>query len=447
MEKLRLPIFLWAILFVLLLPAHAFGGELRVGAGKVSITPEAAVFPYLPSDGPSLNVVSGERNIVGVHDDIYARALVMDDGARRVALVVLEVTAVPLADEIAKAIAQEIGVPESNVMLAATHTHSVPLFSFAGSNPSPRERREIDRLKQGAVEAARQANAHLEPAQVVFARGQGWVNVNNGEQSGSRAGYDPLGPSDKSLDVVRFESPNGSPIALLVNYASHAEVMFRSVTRDNGYEVSGDLPGAVSRILEGKASAAPVVLFTSGAEADQLTIFKSVKPAGKLPTSDEGAGGWALLDALAQRLGESVLNVVSTMKAGTSQVHIEAASSTVSCPGQQIRIDSETHQVTKEDKPPVEIPLSMLKINDIVLAGVGGDVASAIGQHLKSASPLPDTTLVSIAGPYIGYIFSDASYVHPGHGITKSLLKEECADHAVVDGIVRMINGTTNEKH
>ena len=444
MKMRRLSSWVWAAVLAVLWQAHAFGGELRVGTGKISVTPDPLVFPYRPSDAPSLNVISGERSIVGVHDDIYARALVLDDGARRVALVVLECTTVPMADELQEAVAKELGLSKASVMLAATHTHSVPLFSFSGSNPSPRERKEIDRLKQGAVEAARLANASLQPAQVAFARGQGWINVNNGEQNGLSTGYDPQGSSDKSLDVVRFETPQGSPIALVVNYASHAEVMFRSVTKDNGYEVSGDLPGAVSRILEGTQSAAPLVLFTSGAEADQLTIFKSLKPAGTLPSTDEGAGGWALLDVLAQRLSESVLNVIATMKPGESQVHLEAASSTATCPGQLIRINSETHQVTKEDKPPVQIPLSMLRINDIVLAGVGGDVASAIGLHLKSESPIPDTTLVSMAGPYMGYIFPDASYVHPGHGVTKSLLKEGCADHAVVDGIIRMIHGTPN---
>jgi hypothetical protein len=320
---------LWPALAVVLAAlslSPAYAGDLRVGVGKASVTPGAAEFPYAPSDAPSLNTGPGELSFVGVHDDIYARALVMDDGARRVALVVLEVTAIPMADDLVKAVAREIGVPGSNVMLAATHTHSVPLFSYAGSNPSPREQREIDLLKQGAIEAVRQANAQLQPARIVFARGQAWINVNNGEQSGSHAGYDQLGPSAKTLDVMRFESPQGSPIALLVNYASHAEVMFRSVTRDNGYEVSGDLPGAVSRILEGSANAAPLVLFTGGAEADQLTLFKSLQPAGPLPAADEGAAGWALLDVQARRLAESVLSVVATMQPGTSQARIEAAS-------------------------------------------------------------------------------------------------------------------------
>ena len=421
---------------VLSLPAEA--AELRVGAGKASVTPAASDFPYLPSEAVSLNTGPGERSFVGVHDEVFARALVADDGVKRVALVVLEVTAVPAADDIAKAVAQQLGIPVANVMVAATHTHSVPLFSYAGANPSPREAREIERLKQGALDAVRQAASHLQPARIAFGRGQGWVNINNGEQSGSKAGYDPLGPSDKTLDVVRFETAGGAPIALLVNYASHAEVMFRSVTRADGYEISGDLPGAVSQLLEKLPAAAPVVLFTAAAEADQLTLFKSLQSGGALPATDEGAAGWALLDSQARRLAGSVMDTVAALKPSAAPARVSAATGSATCPGQVLSIDG-AGKVSKEAKPPVAIPLAMLRINDVVLGGVGGDVASDIGRHFRAASPAASTSMVTLAGNSVGYVFTDASYVHPGHGLTKSLLKEGCADRAIVDGLVRLI--------
>lgn len=423
----------------LLLHSTVYAGQLRAGTGRASVTPPASEFPYPPSDVPSLNTGPGERNFVGVHDEIYARALILDDGVTRVALVTLEVTTIPEAEDLINAIAQEIGVSKANVMLAATHTHSVPLFSSSGTNPTPREMREIELLKKGALDAVRQAKAHLQPARVAFGRGSGWVNVNNGEQNGSHAGYDPHGPSDKSLDVIRFETLEGSPLAIVINYASHAEVMFRSVTKNNGYEVSGDLPGAVSRIIETSSPSAPLALFTSGAEADQLTTFKSLQSGGPLPPADEGASGWALLDAQARSLTNSVLGVLSTLSGGASEVHIAASSGATTCPGQQIKIDTASGQVGKEDKPPVVIPLSMIKLNDIVLAGVGGDVATLIGQHLKAESPTSKTTMITVVGSSVGYVFSDDSYVHPGHGITKSLLKPGCADRAIVDGLIHMI--------
>ena len=421
-----------------LLPALAHAGELRVGVGKVSITPPATEFPYTPSQTPSLNTGPGERSIVGVHDEVYARALVMDDGARRVAIVVVDVTALPDASDLAQAIARQIGVPVTNVMVAATHTHNVPLFSYSGSQPSARETREIARLKTGALQAVRQANAALQPARVAFGRGQGWVNVNNGEQAGLKTEFDPNGPSDKSLDVLRFDTPAGAPIAMLVNYASHAEVMFRSVTRNNGYEVSGDLPGATAHLLEALPGVAPVVLFTAAAEGDQLPLFKSLRPTGRLAATDEGAAGWGILDVLARRLAGSVMDVVAGLPPGVAQAHITAASGSAVCPGQQLRIDPQTGKSVVKDEPPVAIPLSMIRVNDIALAGVGGDVASQIGQMFKARSPVPHAMMISMAGNSVGYILADASYLHPGHGLTKSHLKAGCAERAIVEGLVQL---------
>jgi neutral ceramidase len=317
------------------------------------------------------------------------------------------------------------------------------LFSYAGGKPNLREAREIERLKQGALEAVRSANEHLQPARVAFARGESWININNGEQSGSKEGYDPRGPSDKTLDVVRIDTTEGTPIAVLVNYASHAEVMFRSVTRGDGYEVSGDLPGAVSRILETLPGPEPLVLFTSAAEADQLTLFKSLTYAGRLPAVDEGAAGWALLDVQARRLSDAVLGLITAMPVPTSQVELQTATGSASCPGQRLQIDNQTGRVLVEDKAPVAIPLGVIKINDIVLAGVGGDVATEIGQEFKAASPFAHAILISMTGKSVGHIMTDALYEHPGHGLTKSPLKPHCAEHAVVDGLIHLIKGAT----
>jgi neutral ceramidase len=410
---------------------HALqAAELRAGVARVSITPAADEFPY--ANG-------GDRPFVDVHDDVYARALILDDGERRVAVVLVEVTKIPAPTELKTAIAKELRTPEAQVMLAATHTHIVPLFSYHTPTPNPAETKEIERLNTGTLQAVRQAQSHMQPARIAFGRGEGWINVNNGEQSGTKS-YDAHGPSDKTLDVIRVESSSGDPIALLVNYATHAEVMFRSITKDNAFEVSGDLPGAVSAILESQPGAAPVVLYSAAAEADQLTLFKSLQPAGRLPAADEGAGGWALLHVQARRLAASVMDVLAAMPPGAAQVRIDAAAGVATCPGQKMHMDRQSGQVTTESTPPVDIPLNVIKINDIVLAGVGGDVATEIGMAIKGASPMAHTTLITVTAGEVGYILGDASYEHPGHGVMGSPLQPHCAQQAITDGLVRLID-------
>jgi hypothetical protein len=404
---------------------------LRAGAAKVEITPAAEEFPYM---------AKGEHPFVGVHDAVYARALVLSDGSQTVAVVIVDVTTIPKPQELSRAVAETLKIPQSNLLLAATHTHNVPLVSYHGGEPDAQQAREMERLMQGTVQAAREAMAHLQPARVSFARGEAWVNINNGEEAGLKNGNDPHGPSDKSLDVLDVQAIDGAPIALLLDYATHAEVMFRSVTRDGGYEVSGDLPGAVAHILESQPSGFPVVLFASAAAGDQLPLFKSLQPADQIPAADEGVAGWALLNVQARRLANSTLNVIGKMPAGDTQVKISAAAKMVECPGQHLRPNHETGKVEVEEKPPVQIPLSVFRINNIILASVAGDVGSEIGMKFKAASPFSDSTLITMTSGSIGYILADSSYVHPGHGVMGSPLKPGCAEKAIVDGLLDLIS-------
>jgi hypothetical protein len=119
-------------------------------SGKVDITSAPDEFPYKWRD---------ERPFVGIHDHVYARALVLDDGQRRVVLALVEVTTLPDPAGIVKAVAQEIGVPEANVLVAASHTHEVPLVFFHEHKADAVHAREIERLTRGTLEAVREANA------------------------------------------------------------------------------------------------------------------------------------------------------------------------------------------------------------------------------------------------------------------------------------------------
>ena len=438
------------LIFAVNLELAAHAGQLLAGAARISITPSADEFPC---DGP------GNRKFVGVHDDVYVRVLVLDDGKQRIGLVILDQTKVPSSLDLVKAVAQELAVPESHVLVSATHTHNVPLVSYNGGTPNKVQQTELEHLQQAAVAAARQAKAQLQPARIAFARGEAWVNENGGSYlSPTNSGkmeaqediYFPQRPSDKSVDVVRVESLKGEPLALLLNYATHGEVMFRSVTKDNGYEISGDLPGAVAHLLEGSSAAAPIVLFTSGAEADQLPLFKSLQPTGKLGAADEGAGGWALLDAQARRLANSVLDSLADMQPGVADVQLSASAGTVTCPGKYV---SNPHESAPADTavPLVKIPISIFRINDIALAGVGGDVASEIGQRFKKASPLAHTTFISMMAGDIGYILTDAIYedksLGENHGVGKSPLKSGCAEPAIIQGLLGLIGTDSKDSN
>jgi hypothetical protein len=449
-SDMRLRQCFWIVLAIILsgmLLTAAHAGQLLAGAARVSITPGAEEFPYEGPDG---------YQFVGVHDKIYTRALVLDDGSQRVAIVIIDATRVPRPDEILGALARELVVPEHNLLVAASHTHDVPLAIYNGGEPNPVQLKEIERIEEAAVQAVRQARAQLQSARIAFVRGEAWVSMNGGnyqqvDENGNGRMQDglyfPEDPSDKSLDLLRLENLEGEALALLVNYPTHGEVMFKSITREGGYEVSGDLPGAVARLLEEHPAGAPVVLFTSPAEANQRPLYQAVQHADKwLDRVDPGDAGWVILDVQARRLATSVLDTLAGMPAGISDVKLNASAGTAVCPGKEKFAQPNE---TSEEVPPVSIPLSMIRINDIALAGVGGDVANEIGQHFKEASSLADTTLISMTAGYIGYIMSDHYYEDRGHGISsgvaKSPLQSGCAESAIIKGLLDLMEKNRRE--
>ncbi len=387
-------------------------------------------------------------SFVGVHDPLYARALVLDDGSTEVAIVIVDVAEIPKHAEFQRTVSQALGIPEANLILAASHTHSDPLMNYHEGAPpgapnaavSSAEQnaqwtRELNRVIQGAAEAARQAKAQLHPARVSFARGQAWVNVHDGEAGQG----DPAGPSDKSLDVLRFDGTDGKPIALLLDYGVPSSIMLHNVTRDDGAEVSGDLLGTAAQLIEKQSLNGPVALFASGADGDQRPIFRSTPAAvGTLPAIKEGAAAWDMVDVLASVLAKDALGVTNGMQPGTGSVKISAAAKTVSCPTQRRSPNQAAGSTVAEDGPPAQIPLNLIRIGDIAVAGVGGNVGTEIGKKFKAASPLPQSTMLTVTSGSVGYILDDATYANPG-SIKTGSLKPGCAENAIVQGLVEMI--------
>ncbi len=441
----------------------AQSGSLRVGAARVEITPPANEFPY-----PLIFTGGMMPQYVGAHDPLYARALVLDDGKTQAAIVLVDVAEIPKSAEFQRAVAQAIGIPEANLILAANHTHSEPTMYYretpmpappppppAGAAGGPggpggarvtltpeqtaqqndQWTRELKRVIDGATEAARQAKSKLQPARVAFARGKSYVNVHDGEAGAG----DPTGPSDKSLDVLRFDGADGKTIALLADYGVPGSTMLHNVTLDKGAEVSGDLLGVAAQLIEKQPESSLVALVAPGSDGDQRPLLRSTPIAvGKLPSIKEGAAAWDMVDVLASILAKDALDLANGMKPAAGDVKISAATKTVSCPTLKRTRDRATGNVTVEDGPPVEIPLHVIRVGDIAIAGVGGSVGTVIGQKFKAASPLTATTLIGMNSASAGYILDDATIANPGP-IKSGSLKGGCAENAIVQGLVEMI--------
>ena len=407
-------------------------GSLRAGAARVDVSPPKSMFPV--KGGGATN----GQTFSSVHDPLYARALVLDNGSTKVALVTLDAGGIPGGDELVKAVTAELKIPAEHLMLVGTHDHSVP-----GGGAE-----YLEVVKKGMVQAAHDANANLQPARIGYGTGLAYVNTNRDEKIGDayHMGYAPQGPSDKTVAVVEVTNASGDPIAIYANYAVHGVVMYLSHTDDNNLQVTGDLPGWTSKYVEDHFKGA-VALWTSGAAGDQNPIFMSTYNQDAPDVHDEHENGWAILDVLSRRLGEEIVRVTKNIQNTSDHVVLWGATTSVTCPGRQpdkssqssavaagpgTSPTSQTRAVKMVDGDPVVLPLELLMVNDIAFEGVSGEVFTEIGQHAKQQSLFDHTMMVTHMPNRVGYIPSDAAYLLPSAMAVNNRLKPGCIEPAMI---------------
>lgn len=445
---------------VSLVPATAVAANLRVGAVRVDITP-----PADPANPPT-----GQYE----HEHLYLRAIVLDNGVSRAALIGADQGGLPEASWVhaSREIAKELECPVANILMSATHTHSG--WGTAGGPPPgmfhPAPNAPPPPIVRQLVDAVRQARTKLQPAQVGFGRGFSYLNVN-------RDTIDPTthlwtqsanldGPSDKTVAVIKFETLQGEPIAAYIDYAMHPV---------NGYLAgftSADFAGATSRYVEQAYGDKMVAVFAQGASGDQNPLYlraatnalasrSGVPITGNVLTREaveaplrDGQVTERPLDptvrATLERvmesegvlLGEEVIRVMTNTKRMDPSPVITASQEMATCPGRR-RLDKarEGTPGSYEDGDPVNLRLGVLRIGDVALASVDAEIYSPIGKRVKEESPMANTVVVTLANGMAnsGYIPNDASFGAYTFQVLSSRLKPGCAEGAIVGGLVNQI--------
>lgn len=419
-------------------------GPFRVGVAKVDITPA-------PSELP--------KQYLGILDHLYARAIVIDNGHTTAALITLDIGAVmtQAATEVRARIEKELGIPASNVLITATHTHSAPM-NF-----------DQTKVKISIFDTIKQAKEHLQPAKIRYGTGLSFINVQrdmidrktHGWWEG--ANYDGL--SDKTVAVIEFETPEGEPIAVYFNYGMHAVI---TGTLDL---VSGDVPGAAERYVESALNDKVVALWSEGAAGDQNPIYFQqtydlrairIKDYAKRGTDISNAmppGGEGLdrsnpeverlmneqkqmIISMGQMLGEEVLRTIRLAGPAKADGRLFGKETTISCPGRERTNEGRGGIAgTYKDGPPAEIKVGVLMVDDIAIGTVNGEVYNLIAQRLKKESPYAKTMMATLTNgmTMAGYIPDDASYGHNTFEVLYSRIKPGCAETGIVEGIIDLM--------
>jgi hypothetical protein len=188
----------------------------------------------------------------GVLDPLMARALVLDAGQERIAIVGLDLGRAPTRQSTAAIRERVKAAGVRHVFLVASHTHHGPVLEV-DNWPDPKKpyTRQLEEKIAGAILDAARA---LRPACVGVASKEVALNRNRHTKRDDK-------PVDRELLVLRVEDGAGKPIAHAVNFAAHPTLLDAKLRR-----LSADWPGALARHVE-KETGAPC-LFLQGAAGD-----------------------------------------------------------------------------------------------------------------------------------------------------------------------------------
>jgi neutral ceramidase len=416
--------------------------SIKIGAAKVNITPSKDEL------GP---------NSLGIHDSVYCRAIVIDNGVTKAALITVAGNQNERAWKAStERMEKELGIPAENIVLSSTHSHSVG---------------RIQGLEEKIFIAAKEANAKLQPARIGWGKGVSYINVKRDlidpktRKWWEGANYD--GPSDKTVYVITFEALDGTPIAVYYNYAMHAVIMGQ-------YDmVCGDVPGATSKYIEDSYNNKIVAVWSEGACGDQNPIYfqqtfdlrdiriKDYAKRGEDISNAMPPGGVGLdrSDPIVQRLmkeqemvnnsmgvmlGEEVKHVMRGVDRTLDKAEIKAAQEVLTFPGRR-RTNQGRGGIegTFVDGDSVTIRIGVLLLGDIALGTVNGEVYNPIATQFIKESPYARTMMVTIANgsATTGYIPDDASFGHQVFEVLYSRLKPGYAERGIIDGILDLMEG------
>jgi len=459
-------------------------GTLRAGAARVDITPPESAMPN------STDIL---------RDHIYVRAIAIANGPQCAILVGLDQNSTR-NETVAEIIGRTMpttGCPAENYIFTGTRTHSSGMGALSSGAPGGggggSNLPNAQAVREAMVKAITEAHAKMRPARIGYGTTTLDLNINRDLYAGGRwrEGPNPNGPSDKALGVVALLATDDRPIAFYVNYAMHCQNF------EHTGVFSADYPGDVQRYLEVRFDNNPVAIYAQGTTGDQIMKLrdpfrklmairtkgpegwdeqlagrKSLSPSSqpniseadmaaamKKPVPDEnlaayrsaaaGADAWSA--AIGAMIGESALEVVKTRMDLQASPNIWGKQKTVSCPGRDPvlpRIELERLAFTGvaqeyKDGAPVDIKVGVLRIGDIYLTTINGDVYTDIGLRIKRQSPAAKTMVVTIANgftPNNQYIYSDAAAHQLTFQIIASRLKPGCAEEKIVAAAIELIH-------
>lgn len=274
---------------------------LLAGAAEAVVTPDAVgtflIGPLKPS--------------TGIHDDLFARVLVLADGDKRVALLTIDYLGFDFAynDVLVASVSQASGIPAEHIMINCAHNHNAPLTIPWHNWDKKKDKPFHEMLPRKLAEITKQACNSLQPARVYYQRKPVQVGFNRRMPKDGDVvmAPNPQGAIVPWVDVLRIEDAHSNRIAVLLSHAAHPVIVHEASTL-----ITADYPGFAVAALRKARGKDGVFMFAQGCGGNinghplQGGIDAATAAGGKLADAVEQA-----LDAEGPPIDGNRLRVIS----------------------------------------------------------------------------------------------------------------------------------------
>lgn len=394
---------IFAISIFLFLSSNSQAQQFRAAVSKVNITPHNSqqLLGY------------GARKSTAVHDSIYHRTVVMDDGKTIFVLVSSDICLVSPTeyDKVAARLEKELGISPENFWWSVTHTHSAPEVgppglaeAFLGERYTHQYDIEYtEETENKLVSSVKSAIEGLAPARLAVGWGHSNVNINRrarDARGNTYLGLNPDLPVDRRIGMLRLERLDNTPVAIIANYAMHGTVVGAECTL-----ISGDGPGVVSGYVEKKSGA--VMLFINGAAGNIAPIYSTQPDTFRLKEFET-------------LLGDRILEANANMRASSSTVAIKAGAAIMRTPKRKGLVwptyMSDYLDKTGTSSDMIKLPIRFLKINkDIAIWSAPLELFCEISNEIRDRSPFPYTFYYGYTNGWLGYLMTDVEIPMGGY--------------------------------
>lgn len=410
-----------------------------------------------PPLGIPLTGSKGEESS-SILDELYAKALVLNDGSNTIAIVSADLLYVPLeeiTDPVRAIVKEKTGIPEENVLICATHTHSGPeVFRKTKLPPgseTPASRIDnayLQTLVRHIASAVLLAHGNLEEVKIGFAKGEvpevvfnrrprrpdGSVRtaftlppevvatrqIVTSPEGATRVTFtippeEPeltFGPIDPKLLVLRVEKMTGETLASIVNFACHPVSIYPSLP----YSISADYPAYAASVVE--KSEGGICLFALGAAGDIVPIERGAVPRERI---GKALGGEAL-----RRLQFAATSGDATLSATRKVIEFP------------IKQPGAVDEVAEGDKPPKSLTteIQLIRIGDTYVLGLPGEILVEVGLEIKKQAGVENLLMVTLCNDTIGYVCHAEAYDEGGYESgTATNLAKGAGEHLVRESL------------